>query len=202
MDDATGNPMSELSETAAEARRASLLQLPLRSRLSDVLRRHWLEIAGHRLVPARSDLDPSRMTAALPNIVIHRVESPDRIIIRLAGTDFYRTYKRDLTGSNYLDLVSPGRRAQASARLTAAVAQPCGLLTTLVYLSKGGTRGRSESFGLPLIGRDGQVDTLIYVNAELGLAADTPPTDESVEALNTDGFTYVDIGARVPASTA
>ena len=190
--------MDKLSDQAREARRTRLCTLPRLGRKAAVLVQHWLDIAGNDLVPARADLDPSRLVPALANIAIHRFESADRIMIRLAGTKFYHAYGREITGSNYLDLVGEERREPARERLTEIIGHPCGLHTSLDYTSRGGAQGTSESLGLPLVGPDGAVDMAIYVNDRLPHQLDWETKSDQIATLTAEEPVYLDIGAGIP----
>lgn len=192
------NTMRPLNDAELEARRQRFQALSLRSERSVLLARHWLDIAGTSLVPERANLDPARMTAALPNVAVHRFEAPDRIVIRLAGTEFYHAYGRELTGSNYLDLVAPDRRAQASARLHTLIQHPCGLMATLIYVSRNGTVGKSESLGLPLVGPTGAIDMAIYVNDDLPHDSTWDSPNNAINFLDAERVIFLDIGAGVP----
>jgi hypothetical protein len=189
-----------LAAGAVKARAASLSQAPITMRKSALLLDHWLDIAGADLVPHRDLLDPTRIAYALPNVVIHQVETAERVTIRLAGTAFYDVYGRELTGTNYLDLVAPERRAQAYGRLRAVVDHPCALFTELIYASKAGVFGRAESLGLPLVGRNGTVDTIIYVNERLPIEPDPYRPAPEIETVDTLQAVFLDVGAGVPAN--
>lgn len=191
--------MNELSEDQAGERRHRLSTLPLRSAKSALLLQHWLDIADRSLVPDRASLDPARMVPALPNMVLHQFVASDRIIIRLAGTEFYNAYGRELTGTNYLDLVAPERRERAQTNLAAVIDQPSGLVTTLLYITKGGNVGKAESLGLPLRGPEGRIDMAVYTNDELPSDARWNAHIKAIGSLDVELIDYIDIGAGLPA---
>lgn len=189
-----------LTEAALKARAKSLSHAPTALGKSALLLDHWLDIAGADLVPHRDSLDPTRIPGALPNVVIHQIESADRIMIRLAGTAFYDVYGRELTGTNYLDLVAPNRRAQAYDRIRTVVDHPCALFTELAFTARAGVFGRAESLGLPLIGRNGVIDTIIYVNERLPMDLNPFHPNPAIETVDTLQAEFLDLGAGVPTN--
>lgn len=60
---------------------------------------HWVQLAGSRSMPARSDLDPFRLSKLLPDVslidVSHGVEDA---WFRLAGTRLHDIYDEEITG--------------------------------------------------------------------------------------------------------
>lgn len=193
-----GDQTMRLSDMAVRARRELLLSLPYQSEKSLMLVRHWLEVAEDRLLPSRADIDPSRIAPVLSCLAMHHMQSPDWIEIRLAGTRFYGIYGRELTGTNYLDLVEPNRRNEASRRLHTLVGHPCALYTVLTSTTHGGMTGRAESIGLPLLGPDGRPDMAVYVNDDIAPRAFVPGPAGMIRYLKADQPRYLDIGAGLP----
>ena len=60
---------------------------------------YWLQSAGRRQMPARSDLDPRSVPKLLPNIgLIDVAEGLDEARFRLAGTKLHDVYGKEITG--------------------------------------------------------------------------------------------------------
>ena len=193
--DDLGEAMRRLSDSETRARREALLAVPFRNRNSLSVMAHWLEIAGSALVPTRDAIDPARLVSALPFLTIHQVEGPQRSIVRLAGTGVYDALGHEITGRNYFDMVAAERREQADRRIQAVIGHPCGLLSRLLYTVKSGTPAQSESLGLPLVGRGGAVDMILFTNQRL--PPDTPPP-KPVKGVDAVDLVYLDIGAGCP----
>lgn len=192
--------MRRLTDQEAEARRRSLSNLPIVLDTTELLLKHWLDAARNILLPSRDNIDPSQLMAALPFIIIHQFEAPGRSIIRLAGTSIYESLGRELTGTNYFDLVEPNRREQASRRLETVLRHPCGLLSRIPYMLKSGAQGESESLGLPLIGRSGAIDTIIFINQRLPPERVTGARPDDAQGVDAVDASYVDIGAGIPGT--
>lgn len=187
-----------LSPEQQAIRRRTVENLGLRTPESRTLADYWLTLAGGTLVPDKDDLDPAAVPAILPNLVIHQIETPDRIVIRLAGTAFYGFYGREITGANYLDMVDPQERSAASRRLCAIVDVPCGMLAIARATSRSGRIVEFESVGLPLRGRDGRVDHAIYANAWTGTEPSTSEASDATSAVSVRRHLHFDIGAGAP----
>src|SRR5215468_12784933 len=64
------------------------------------LHAHWDKVRGGRLMPARTDIDPSAIKPLLPNIVIADVfHDPLRVRYRLVGTAVAERARFDFTGT-------------------------------------------------------------------------------------------------------
>jgi hypothetical protein len=91
--------------------------------------RYWQDCRGTRPFPARADLDPLQMRAALGNIAlidVHR--EPLRFRIRLVGTDQAERLGFDPTGMWLDELPAPEYARLLIARLTEILARPEPLL--------------------------------------------------------------------------
>lgn len=75
-----------------------------------ILYRYWNDVRGHRLAPARFDIEPSRIGGVLSEtFIIERVGQS--YPFRLAGTKVCEQIGRELRGIDFLDLASDDRRA-------------------------------------------------------------------------------------------
>lgn len=72
---------------------------------------YWVERAGGRTMPGRSDLSPAHISRLLPSISLIDVCGGDgRFRVRLAGTKLREFYKREITGL-FLDDLDWGDKA-------------------------------------------------------------------------------------------
>jgi hypothetical protein len=60
--------------------------------------RYWSGLRGNARLPARRDLDPAEMKRHLPSVSLIDVLALDRFRVRLAGTNLYTVYDREITG--------------------------------------------------------------------------------------------------------
>ncbi|WP_416898490.1 MAG: PAS domain-containing protein [Minwuia sp.] len=164
---------------------------------ADALARHWLEAAGGRLLPRKRDIRPERLGRALARVIIYDFEHRDMIRFRLAGSYFRSIHGRDLTGSNYLDLMRGDDRRKAAERLFRMVEHPCGILTTNTNRFEKGREGEFRAFGLPLTDDEGRVTHSIHVSDYMSGPA--IPAFGKVESMGAAASTWIDIGAGVPA---
>ena len=70
---------------------------------------YWLEAAGPRQMPARSDIDPRLVPKLLPNIgLIDVSDGLDEAKFRLAGTKLHDVYGHEITGQRVCQVFSGG----------------------------------------------------------------------------------------------
>lgn len=74
--------------------------------LHSALFRYWTEARGGRPMPARADLDPLEMKAALPYLMLIDVIGPE-FRYRLVGTQVVQDFGRDLTGKTVGQQIRP-----------------------------------------------------------------------------------------------
>jgi len=68
---------------------------------------YWLESAGQRPMPARSDLDPLKVPRLLPHLgLIDIREGVSRALFRLAGTRLRDIYGQEITGKRINEVFS------------------------------------------------------------------------------------------------
>jgi hypothetical protein len=81
----------------------------------------WLEAAGSRQMPARSDIDPFKVPKLLPSIgLIDVADGLDEAKFRLAGTRLFDVYGEEITGKR-VDRVFAGTCADYWRRVHGAV---------------------------------------------------------------------------------
>ncbi|MGH6736114.1 MAG: PAS domain-containing protein [Methyloceanibacter sp.] len=68
---------------------------------------YWLQSAGHRPMPARSDLDPLKVPRLLPHLgLIDLRDGVDQGLFRLAGTRLRDIYGQEITGKRIGEVFS------------------------------------------------------------------------------------------------
>lgn len=188
--------VGELDNNQVNARRERLMALPFRTSGARVLAEAWLDFAGDRLAPARTDIDPARLVEVLPNIVILEYRPPSEILFRLAGTDFFTTFDREVTGESYLDVIETDQRDATRRRLYSLVEYPCGLIAILGRRADDEDRMKLESFGLPVRNSEGRIAFTLH-------HADYLETVEDIRRISMNELRalqaqWVDIGRGAP----
>jgi hypothetical protein len=123
---------------------------------------YWLQSAGQRPMPARSDLDPLKVPRLLPNLGLIDVrDGLERALFRLAGTRLHDIYGREITGKR-IDEVFSGNCAAYWSRIHTRVVEK-GLPAQGVV--RGPAEGRDHVvllwLRLPLSEDGGRVDRIL-----------------------------------------
>lgn len=159
---------------------------------------YWYGLPKHELIPQRGDFQPMEVRSILPFVVIYELQTPDRILLRLAGTAVVEEYGEEITGRNYLDLVLPERRALASRALHRICTHPVGSLLRLQAVNRDGKLMQRESLTFPVRDHDGTARFVYACTSLSGPHAFSEPPRDGV-AIDPDGErTDLDIGAGLP----
>ena len=76
---------------------------------------HWLSLWQGDALPPRAALNPARMKAYLPNMMLFNVVPDVSVHVRLAGTHFTHILGADLTGVDWIAAAGPERAAKRLA---------------------------------------------------------------------------------------
>ena len=122
----------------------------------------WLEAAGRRSMPARSDLDPLKVPRLLPSIGLIDVRSGvDNACFRLAGTRLPEIYGQEITGKRASEVFA-GESEDYWRRIHDRVVETRRPLNGVV---RGPAKGRDHIvlfwLRLPLSEDGGQVDRIL-----------------------------------------
>jgi hypothetical protein len=140
---------------------------------------YWLEAAGARRMPARSDLDPLKVPRLLPSIGLIDVRSGlDSACFRLAGTRLHEIYGQEITGKRASEVFA-GESGDYWRRVHDRVVEAGQPLNGVV---RGPAKGRDHIvlfwLRLPLSEDGGQVDRILCYDlagpAERGQAVSEP----------------------------
>lgn len=108
---------------------AKLLAEALQSVATEAVRRvivHYFAVRGTAAVPSRRAIDPTKLRDILPNVILIDAAGGERFPIRLAGTGFRNRLDREITGTNWLDLMPEASRGAMASCLGTLLSQPCG----------------------------------------------------------------------------
>jgi hypothetical protein len=123
---------------------------------------YWLQSAGARRMPARSDLDPLRVPRLLPHIGLIDVrDGVDGATFRLAGTRLHDVYGQEITGKRAGEVFT-GEQAGYWHRIHSRLAAKGSPLSGVV---RGPAKGRDHILlfwlRLPLSEEGGRVDRIL-----------------------------------------
>lgn len=148
---------------------------------------YWRALRGARRLPARTDVDPRQIDAALPSTLILEEVTPSVARIRVAGEEISRPFGFDLRGMPLSSLFKLQSRAALGALLDSAFSAPALVSAPLV--------GGGHILLLPLEDRLGQptralcaisVPELKSAKPRLGLIAEARPRIEPVGAFKNE----------------
>jgi hypothetical protein len=79
----------------------------MKERTSQALFTYWNEVRGPRLAPRRFEIEPSRITAILPETFILEQQGRRNYVFRLAGTRVCEQFGREFRNTDMLGLWTP-----------------------------------------------------------------------------------------------
>mgnify|MGYP002081512309 CR=1 FL=1 len=156
-------------------------------RTSQAVFNYWNEVRGIRLAPSRFEIEPSRITAFLPETFILEREGRGAYIFRLAGTRICEQFGREFRGCNLMDLWTPEDR-EILVRLVETVTREGAV--GLVTLTASRTNGRTAAFEmllLPLIHNGHEINRIMGALASSEATAGQPP----FAAVRIDNFKLI-----------
>jgi hypothetical protein len=118
------------------------------------LYQHWLELCRGSIVPDRSDLEPSRIGAALRDVFILGIDNSDGWLVRVAGTRVTSFLGREPRDLDIRDLFSSVDSAQIDAILLSIKEDSMPVVAGVVARGNDGETYEFEALFLPL--RHGQ----------------------------------------------
>ena len=128
-----------------------------------LLNDYWLDLAitGDGL-PSVQSFDPLHLPKLLPNGWIVEVEpATRRFRMRLTGENINAIYGRSIAGLYFEDMFQPGDVEIIVARYSRALTEPSIFHASGMVYAAGGNLTVGERLGLPMLGREGQTNTLL-----------------------------------------
>jgi hypothetical protein len=159
---------------------------------------YWLSLPRTGHFPARSSVDPAALIDILPAIHILEWVPPDQLRVRLLGTGRVGRMGRDITGKNYLDLLSEDGRKESVRNIELIFSTPCGLLTLREERYENGDLDTVERLSLPLLHEERGTPHLIGTSAplvETNIALDRGRRSLDAPIIS---YRFIDIGAGIP----
>lgn len=156
---------------------------------------YWNSLPKVNFVPDRKDFDPLKIRRLMPFVSILEIVSPDRVEMRLIGTDLVQRMGYDPTGQNYLDSFEPDSRPEYLKILYTQINHPCGRRSTLQTREKNGILSQVEVLALPMSHMKSGHPLLMSCFARTE-SVGFDPGERKVRGL--DDVVWIDIGAGLP----
>ena len=123
----------------------------MKVRTSQQLFAYWNDLRGGRLAPRRFEVEPSAISAILPDTFILEREDRHEYMFRLAGTRICDRFGREFRGRNLLDLWTQDDR-EVVIRVLESVTRDGGVgVIGLMAGSDAGNQAAFEMLLLPLV---------------------------------------------------
>jgi hypothetical protein len=154
---------------------------------------YWRSIECERLVPRRSNFDPTKIVSLLPGIQIYEVISETEIVSRLAGTNLAEQMGTELTGRNLLDFYHEDIRTDAGKAMVEMTRYPCGIIAGLGGTAQSGQTVRTIAVGFPLLDEANTCNRLVFYSSGYeGNGARDARTDQ-IHSIHVERSTFIDI---------
>jgi hypothetical protein len=161
----------------------------------------WRSLPRRGLIPSRGDFQPRSAIRFLPDLVLMESATATRrgLRIRLVGSAFQTRIRKDITGMDYAEFLSPEIRERALASVEMLSGHPCGLWQTMPVQYEQGFAQKLEVTVLPLDpGDDGIPLLLTFSQFQNALVHTERALERPIAAETATSYTYLDIGAGVP----
>ena len=172
----------------------------MRQQTSQILFDYWNEVRGNRVTPRRSDIEPARIAAILPETFILERHDASTYRFRLAGTRICDRFCVELRNRNFFDLVSLDDHVVLKDRLRIIGERSAAGLFEFETRDADRNSGRMEVLILPLTDtRD--VVTRFVGSMSLFEAPAWPDTAISIKALLRHELIWPDGRPNAPVDT-
>lgn len=124
---------------------------------------------GGGLVPAKGELDVTRLPRAVPHLVLAAITKPDKCIYRVVGEAVKSRMGVNPVGLNYYDFVPPERLAHARRAMHMVIDTPCGFRVELEQIYGNGLSRQVEGLALPLRSAQPGIDGfIVFGDCQIG----------------------------------
>lgn len=179
------------------------LRAALRDRASRRFVEAWLGWRGWgRLMPTRSAMEIADIRDLLGLVALFEVHGPDRIMIKVAGTQLRDIANVEATGRNFAELTPPEVWPIRRYRMTEIAARPC---AGVAITRDRRTLGDGVTFEIVTLPVDadapGGARLLINCVTPIEGGFQPPAPDRRPVMLLSERFAFIDIGAGTPERT-
>lgn len=160
----------------------------MRHKTTQMILAYFNRVRSGRRVPLRTDIDPTQLKTALPDVFILEVGRSGRMVFRLAGTRVCAIVGRELRGMDFDALwhVPNWHKMKLGAQAVVANRQP--LHIDIRSFADEEDRGELEMLLMPLSSRPGAVDRLFGSLVDL---SQPPLLGERSRVLWADRMTFI-----------
>ncbi|MBL6954454.1 MAG: PAS domain-containing protein [Alphaproteobacteria bacterium] len=158
----------------------------------------WIGWRGDGLFPMVDAVKPEDIGSALSCMMVLEAKARDKIMIRLAGTQFHQILGREITGENFVDLAAPHQRETRMEHYSNYVSYPCGAKWSADIVKSNGNHTSVQGIVLPVGPREPGNSMRMY--AAMDFTNDTKGSrDETLSMIPpARDITYLDIGCGAP----
>lgn len=152
--------------------------------------------------PKKAAIDPSKIKAILPHLVIYERKEAAVFHIRLMGTAAVERIGYDLTGRNLLEFFHYAAKDEAQRDLNRIVQQPCGQFLLVKDRFASGREALVEIVRLPLSDEKGKVRYIIGCTEERKTTGFPHPRGDEPELIaeRLENF-FFDLGGAIEKNT-
>jgi hypothetical protein len=133
----------------------------MKQRTLQILYAYWDGLRAGRLAPQRLEVDPSRVGAILPEILLLERVDAATYCYRLAGTRLCEIFGSELRGTNMLDGWAPADRTALAQDLTATCERGAATYFIMEASADSTRRVQLETILLPLMHADSAIGRVI-----------------------------------------
>ena len=184
--------------TRSDEPRPRLLDLALRTVATEPVRRtieHYFAGLGGTAVTPRRAIDPARLRDILPSVILIEAQG-EAFPVRLAGTGFSERLRREITGTDWLDIVPEEHRAAMAVCLRRLLAHPCGVH---FLVAEGWRTEPCLEYALLPISKSGQgTPDMLFGAAAMIREPESPALLAKLPAVTSRQARLIDIGWGVP----
>ncbi len=151
-----------------------------------------------QVLPNWADVKPMTFGSLLPDVVLVKRHGPKDFRFRLMGSEVNERLGSDPVGKHALRLLDERHHEAIYQWFEAVIAQPCGAMHEMSVDFEKGSPKRAKALNLPIRGKDGEVDTFMYLYS---FWRPEPGDDQGrVLSAGRDYFKLqaIDVGAGVP----
>jgi hypothetical protein len=165
---------------------------------------YWRQLCAGRVMPAKSDLNPVDIRAALPHLSLHERKDRDSFVYLVHGTALASTASGDHTGQDIFDAVPDAWRHQLMMLLNAMLDHPCGAREEHVLQDPIVGHVHRDGLHLPMSDDAGNVTYLLSYyppvqrGDEVSISVSREP-DSIRQPVGILDIEFIDIGQGLPA---
>ncbi len=159
---------------------------------------YWNELRGTHSVPVKSTFDPLRVSSLMAVMSVTQWTPPDKLYLRLMGTDIVEQTHIETTGTNLLDIVYEPQRPMVMAHSAALFSTPAiGLVKTNRCFTSGKTVEVKFAF-FPFRRDAGEQDIAIGVHKADLEANRRGAQGDPLKYAEVLAYNFLDIGNGAP----